>query len=503
MTTIALPQQTPSAKTYATPPRLLILAVAAVPLLTWLTPSEIPGHHRFLAALLWELCLIPAWLYFSIPPARRRPIPFLPFIGALYLFYYPLQVVFGKSGANIVLRLGEVLDYGPAVQFALAGWLALLVGYFMTGSGLRAKPFDVAPAVQRRLSSFRRGGLFLLYGGMIGEALNRTGRVPVTLRGLTYFATLVALLGVALLTILAVRRALTPRSRVAFYVGFGLLAVLRATGGTTATAAILFIFVALAFWVGTGRVKTSWLIGAVICLSGLVALRGMVWEFRTKAWFVDRPLTFTEELGLWHNIVNEKVQARGVVGAVTDGWGMVAGRSANLDLLADVVRQTPMTVPYWNGETYLSLVGFAIPRFLWPGKPTKRLGQEFGHRYGYLHQVDRSTSINLPYLVEFYANFGEVGLVVGMLLVGVLYRLLESLVNRPGQSLASTVCGLVVLVPMFNIESDFSLVFGGLFLNGVALWGLLRVLERLELRRLRRLARKERLRLGLLPVPGP
>jgi hypothetical protein len=114
------------------------------------------------------------------------------------------------------------------------------------------------------------------------------------------------------------------------------------------------------------------------------------------------------------------------------------------------------------------------------------LGQDFGHRYGYLDSWDTWTSINLPFLVEFYANFGEIGVLIGMVIVGVLYRLLDNDLNRPGQPLQVTICSLVLLVPLLNIESDFSLVFGGLFMNGVALWGLLIALSQLPARRRRR-----------------
>jgi len=150
------------------------------------------------------------------------------------------------------------------------------------------------------------------------------------------------------------------------------------------------------------------------------------------------------------------------------------------------VRQTGTTVPFWDGETYLSLVGFAVPRFIWPSKPTKTLGQDFGHRYGYLDSWDTWTSINLPFLIEFYANFGEIGVLIGMVIVGLIYRLLDNDLNRAGQPLQVTICSLVLLVPMLNIESDFSLVFGGLFMNGVALWGLLIALSQLPARRPRR-----------------
>ncbi|MEP7087176.1 MAG: hypothetical protein ABI884_07565, partial [Gemmatimonadota bacterium] len=43
--------------------------------------------------------------------------------------------------------------------------------------------------------------------------------------------------------------------------------------------------------------------------------------------------------------------------------------------------------------------------------------------------------------------------------------------------------GVVILVPLANIESDFSLGFGGLILNGAALWLVLRTIRRSGLRR--------------------
>ena len=162
----------------------------------------------------------------------------------------------------------------------------------------------------------------------------------------------------------------------------------------------------------------------------------------------------------------------------TQGFESTTGRSANLDLLADVIRRTPSEIPYWGGTTYLSLVGAFVPRFLWPDKPTKELGQAFGHRYGYVGVNNTGTAINLPILVEFYLNFGVIGVVMGMAVVGLIYRLVERAVNNPGQDDILSLAGIVLMIPLTNIESDFSLGFGGLILNGVALWLVLRLMGR-------------------------
>jgi hypothetical protein len=164
------------------------------------------------------------------------------------------------------------------------------------------------------------------------------------------------------------------------------------------------------------------------------------------------------------------------------GFQASASRSANLDLLADVILRTPREIPYWGGHTYLSLIGSFVPRFLWPDKPTKELGQAFGHRYGYVGQRDEATAFNLPILVEFYLNFGLSGVVLGMALVGIIYHIVARAVNSPGQDYLVSLAGVVLIIPLLNIESDFSLAFGGLVMNGGALVIVLRVIRRTGLR---------------------
>jgi len=455
-----------------------------VPIVALGIPSDIPMEARVFASILWVLCLLPAWHYLQLPERRRPPVPFLPLVGGVYLFYYPLHVVLGQSSVNYLFSLDPTFDYGRPVQYALAGWVALLVGYY-GGLSLRLNsPFrHVRPT---DLGTLRSWGKLLVWGGLAFDAVRQVVPIPVVLRGLLYFTSMFSLLGIALLTILAVQKRLTRRERWALYAAIALTALLRAGSGLVSNVVILALTVFLAVWAGGGRLGFRWLLIAALSGMAMVGMRSVAMEYRARSWFAETQLTLAGRATLMGSLLVGKVQAQGVVATVEDGWTIVAGRSANLDLLADVVRQTGTTVPFWSGETYLSLVGFAVPRFIWPSKPTKTLGQDFGHRYGYLDSWDTWTSINLPFLVEFYANFGEIGVLIGMVVVGLLYRLLDNDLNRAGQPLQVTICSLVLLVPLLNIESDFSLVFGGLFMNGIALWGLLVALSQLPMRRTRR-----------------
>ena len=484
MSVVTAPVSARSRPSSLTGLRLLTIAIALVPIVALGVPSDIPTESRVLASILWILCLVPAWHYLRLPERRRPPVPFLPLVGGVYLFYYPLHVVLGQSSVNYLFRLEPAFDYDRPVQFALAGWVALLIGYY-GGTGLRLNsPFrHVRPT---DLGTLRAWGKLLVWGGLLFDAARQIVPIPTVLRGLLYFTSMFSLLGIALLTILAVQKRLTRQERWALYAGIVLTALLRAGSGLISNVVILALTVFLAVWAGGGRLGFRWIVIAALSVAAMVGMRSVAMEYRARSWFAETQLSLVGRALLMGQLLVSKVQGEGVTATVEDGWSIVAGRSANLDLLADVVRQTGSTVPFWGGETYLSLVGFAVPRFIWPSKPTKTLGQDFGHRYGYLDSWDTWTSINMPFLVEFYANFGEVGVLVGMVIVGLLYRLLDNDLNRAGQPLQVTICSLVLLIPLLNIESDFSLVFGGLFMNGVALWGLLVALSQLPRRRPRR-----------------
>jgi hypothetical protein len=463
--------------------RIVTAVIMAVPIVGLGVPSDVPFESRVLASILWVLCLVPTWQYLNLPERRRPPIPFLPMIGAVFLFYYPLHIVLGQSSVSYLFRLDPAFDYDRPVQYALAGWIALLIGYY-GGASLRLNsPFRAVRPTD--LGTLRTWGKLLVWGGLLIDAGRQLVPVPVVLRGLLHFTSMFSLLGIALLTILAVQGRLSRRERWVLYAAIALTAMLRAGSGLVSNVVILAITVFLAVWAGGGRLGVRWVVIAGLSFMGMVAMRSVAQEYRARAWFAETQLSLPGRAAFMGSLLVSKVEAEGPLATVKDGWRIIAGRSANLDLMSDVVRQTGSTVPFWQGETYLSLVGFAVPRFLWPNKPTKTLGQDFGHRYGYLDSWDTWTSINLPFLVEFYANFGEVGVLIGMVIVGVLYRLLDNDLNRPGQPLQVTICSLVLLVPLLNIESDFSLVFGGLFMNGVALWGLLIALAQLPRRRAR------------------
>ena len=457
--------------------RALVLVVMGVPLVAAsIVHSPVPFETRVEAAFLWILCLVPSWVHLGARPERRRPIPFIPMIGILYGLYYALGAALGAYNQHYKIVLSPGRDYDDAVFVALYGWMALILGYL--AARILASPRSQTPKIDVADSIRRRYGAMLMLGGLFLESFRLVATIPIEIAGILKFITTLGWFGSGILVTLLVQRRLNLAYRFLTYAGVSAFLLMSIGSGSVANAAFYGAVVFVSAWIGVGRVRLWWIVAAAAGIALIISLRGVTEQYRKVVWYAGEGGSVVSRTKLFFKLLHARVETDGVDGAVSKGFETSSGRSANLDLLADVIIRTPSEIPYWGGETYLSLVGSFVPRVLWPDKPTKELGQAFGHRYGYIGVNDLGTALNLPILVEFYANFGIAGVILGMCLVGCIYFVLERMVNNPGQDTLQSLVGVVILVPLANIESDFSLGFGGLILNGVALWLVLRTIRR-------------------------
>lgn len=437
--------------------------------------SPVPFETRMEAGLLWLLCIFPGWMYLGQGAATRRPIPLIPIIGLLYGLYYALGPALGTYNQHYRIVLNPIRDYDDAVFAALLGWLALGIGYL--GAKLLMPAKRATPQVE--VGGFRRKwyGSILMIVGLLLEILRRFSPIPPEIGGIFLFVTSLGWFGSGLMIVLAVQKQLTLPFRLLTYLGVFGFFLLGLESGTLSGAAWYGTVIVVAGLIAHGRLKATWLAIMVAAAVLIVSLRGVTPEYRKIVWEQGLGGGLVDRTRLRVSLLKRRIAAIGVAETIATGFETTSERSANLDVLAEVIIDTPADVPYWGGETYLSLVGAFVPRIFWPDKPSKELGQAFGHRYGFLDLHDEATSFNFPILVEAYANFGMAGVAIVMWLCGVIYLLVERSTNNPGQDDLQSLVGVVLIIPLTNIESDFSLGFGGLIMNGIALWFVLRAIR--------------------------
>ncbi len=450
---------------------IFVLLVAFTPLLLLNAPSELAADVRAKGALLWVLCYVPAFVYVRRDPRRRQPLPVFPLVSVVFAIYYALPALLGAVNLAYspnqfrIALLDPRHDYGDAIDLALLGAVMVLVGYALVALFYRPRLRREPPLPRETLLPLLSSLVIL---GMLAETLQIVFALPTVIAGGVGFLATLNRFGIAVFVAYRARGLLPRRQNLLLAIAIPVELIVLLGSGSIAKVFLFVLVLLIAQYAAGGRIRLAWLASGIVIALALIALKGVLGEYRREVWFSSVELSIPERAMVMENLVADQVRSDGVAGAIENGWSAAISRSATLDLLADIVRRTPSEIPFWGGRTYLSLVGLAIPRVLWPSKPVKMLGQDFGHRYSYIEPYDRSTSINFPFLIEFYANFAWTGVALGMLLTGMIYRVLDTMLNVPGQSIIRSLAGLSIMLPLLNIESDFSLVFGGLFLNMVA-----------------------------------
>lgn len=217
------------------------------------------------------------------------------------------------------------------------------------------------------------------------------------------------------------------------------------------TAAVfLFVFI----W-ETGRFPIRvMLVGALLLVplnAAKVAFREQTWETGSLLNPATLGLRFAEIF--WKGTTSGEIEMQSASSAASS-------RLDHLGTLAYVMDMTPSAVPYWGGETYAGAAWMFVPRVLYPDKPQQTYGQQFGHRYDLLDPTDYTTSYNFEQLVEMYANFGVMGCLAGMALIGLLYRALTRLVPVAGTGEGGVLIMANLFMGLIQLESNFVLVHG-------------------------------------------
>jgi hypothetical protein len=252
----------------------------------------------------------------------------------------------------------------------------------------------------------------------------------------------------------------------------------RFASGSLAQLMLLGLFFIIVIWYERKRIPVVFITITLIILIIFNSVKG---EYRSLVWFSGKysNLNPIEKVQLFLNLAVEYYQNPSSSSkddnSLNSSAGSVVSRAAHIVLLSSVVTDTPAIVPYWNGETYLPLLTSYIPRALLPNKPVENTGNTFGRRYNYLGKNDLTTSFNLPWIVELYANFGTWGILIGMPVLGVFLAFLEQLFNQARMNFLEFLIGSTILFRLIYQESNFSLMTGSVITLSVTLYILFKI----------------------------
>lgn len=414
------------------------------------------------ATLIIILGVLP-WLVVRMDRRDAGLIPLMPLHGLFYVFTFGLPVLSNKT-VWLARSEDEITD---ALMLTIFGLICLYVGYYSFRKFyVRLKPIRTrnVPLNQQIRVAWIFFGIFLLF--QFFPIFKKIPSVEQLSAPLGYLA-------LGILALLAFDKRL-PRGHLILFVAAVLCTLVITTlSGSLAPTVFFLIFLGVLYWNKRRRIPWHFII-----ISALVAiiLNPVKLIYRDVTWYGSgHSLSYFDKGKVMVSVLQDYYSGTNILSSVSEDTSTI-NRLAHISTFGSVIKMTPNIVPYWAGDSYHTLWTSFIPRALWPGKPKSNIGQDFGHRYGFLDARDYWTSFNLPWLIEFYANFGTLGVLVGMFLVGVFFRILGQKFKVPVSSPLEHVLALTVMFGLFYAESNFALMVGAIIPVYIAFFVLLRLM---------------------------
>ena len=436
-------------------------------------------------AIMW-LAAAPGIAYLGHIKRRTRPFPLLPLTGIFYGLSFGLPTFLAhrlRTGPN-----GEIEFYNLTFQreIDLETQALVLAGIaLMFAAWLGAKRWAAAGRMVFATPGNDDPRLLQVLAWGMAVAGSAYFHLP-PIRALPSVGQLLipaGFLGLSMFFLLWRRRQLPRLQAVVYFLVIMPDWMLQMSSGGSVTLAFMAItFLCVLYVMEGGAVPwKSLAIGGLLFVLIYPALNA----FRTHIWYEAKDLNTYQKVVRFMEIAKKhylKSDAR------TTTETRLIRRISLLFTLDYVVEKTPGVVPYWGGATYAPLPVSWVPRVIWPGKPREESGNTFGRRYDILKfdpvsntYPDHNMSLNIPWITEMYANFGWLGVIAGMSLVGAVLGLLEAFFFRETMNIAQTAVGVTVMLPLFFQESNLSLMTGSLLPLTLCLWAYFQVGLRLPI----------------------
>jgi hypothetical protein len=384
-----------------------------------------------------------------ILPRERRSLLLSVFSFSYFVFFLVPVFVFylGESGyqpegaPNPIPLTPETVTKGALA--ALVGYAMLLAGFFLPLGRIAAK---VVPQMRREWSAEAALGVALLMiplgwtvvlAGQLGLIPERAGSgVLGAIAQATSF-------GIGLIALVYMRY----RSRISLALLLVVSVPTMAFNFFTSSKILFlmpFVMVAIAHIIVSRQLRGWWFAGFLVVMS----LFYPVSQFYREYLFGNQ-LTAVQ-------VIASPQRVFGMIGRFAStfepmeyfqvGLETTARRLDGLGILSVTVRDAGTRVPFQGGWSIAYIPASYVPRLVWPGKPKFTIGQWVTDNFGFGPHIHSSTGST--WMGELYYNFGWMGIITGMALLGVWFRFLQESFLGIDATIPALLAGIVTILSL-------------------------------------------------------
>ena len=400
-------------------------------------------------------------------------------VRTMYLAYAPNTLLLLQPNA---LRFDDFI--APALVLTIAAYCSLLVGYYVIAGPMRLAPLSTWTFAHRKWPASTLNGTKV--AGLVGLAAiatltNLSASDSVT-SATTFIATLQSFgaVGACILALYIAAGDDRRWLRVTLWCGAIPLGVYQSLAFGAKAPLLLMFYVVIASWHYAKRPigPRALLAGAVVAV---LLVFPVVNEFRAEP---DRLLAATGSGTTSAEFIGRVRSIPALFTQMTPGQyvqlaaeGVIA-RSTGVDTLAGVLKYD-VSVELGNPTAYLYIPFYAfIPRVIWPSKPVLDQGTRFGRLLLVPSSEGRNSisSFGIFHIGDLFVSFGIAGVLIGMALLGCLYRLLYRFFDP--MHTADLGLKFIYIFLLWNVvngfESDIPSVYANT-LKSLAVWVLLKI----------------------------
>jgi hypothetical protein len=449
-----------------------MVAAAFILALNLYAPAPLTLAERVLASAVILLSLAMIW-YWTYRGGGEAEVGFLPAMLVVYLTFFGFPIFTQKTLLMVFAYAAYALDdaaVDKALFLSLLGLGLVICGYYWPG---RRRVAGFLPRFRmqwRDKDAVQWAALFFMIVGLSAFVIFFQLKLPGEVQAYVSLPSDFFFLGMILLFIMQLQGDLPFIFTVLLWtVLIPARVILGMAQGQLGLG--MLVVMGLVITYATIRRRIPWMV-FFIGFGAFIVLQPVKQGLRQSIW-VNNQMDNSE--------ISQGDKAAALADSAQRGWTLANSfdlvdvislatlRLADILVFSTLVARTPSEVPYWGGASYYRFPFYFIPRILYPDKPSYMEGNIFAHQYEMIAVDNFTTSVNIPQVVEFYGNFGPLGVVIGCLVLGVIYRTIADCFIHERCGMGAIVGAIYLFTHLLDIENSLAQIFGQLWIESITL----------------------------------